>query len=102
MNKAFDTVDRRSLFKDLTELLKEDELHMISILLKDVTLQVKIENNMGRVFTITVGVPQRDHFSPVLFIVYLAKALRREITDHIYARQISYDEMIELHIIDDT
>ncbi len=48
MSKDFDTVDKGTLFKDLTEILEEDELHMISILLKDVTLQVKIGNNMGR------------------------------------------------------
>ncbi len=49
MSKAFDMVDRGTQSKDLTEILKEDELHMISILLKDVTPQVKIGNNMGRV-----------------------------------------------------
>ncbi len=34
MSKAFDMVDRGTLFKDLKEILKEDELYMISILLK--------------------------------------------------------------------
>ncbi len=55
---------------------------------------------MGRVFTTTVGVPHRDCFSPVLFTIYLAKALRGEITDHTYARPITYNEMIAPHIID--
>ncbi len=49
---------------------------------------------MGRVFTTTVGVSQGDCLSPVLFTIYLANALRGEITDHIYARPITYDEMI--------
>ncbi len=102
MSKAFDTIERGTLFKDLTEILEEDELHMISILLKDVTLQVKIGNNMGRAFTTTVGVPQGDCLSPVLFTIYLAKVLRGEITDHTYARPITYDEMITPHMIDHT
>ncbi len=38
MSKAFDMVDPGTLFKDMTEILKEDELHMIFILLKDGTL----------------------------------------------------------------
>ncbi len=49
---------------------------------------------MGRVFTTTVGVSQGDCLSPVLFTIYLANALRGEITDHTYARPITYDEMI--------
>ncbi len=56
---------------------------------------------MGRVFATTVGVPQRGCLSPVLFTIYLAKALRGEITDHTYARPITY-EMIAPHIIDHT
>ncbi len=71
MSKAFDTVFQGTLFKDLTEILEEDELHMISILLKDVTLQVRIGNTMGRAFTTTVRVLQGDCLSPVLFPVYI-------------------------------
>ncbi len=64
--------------------------------------EVRIGNNMVRVFTTTIGVQQGDCLSPVLFTIYLAKALRGEITDHTYARPITYDEMIAPHIIDHT
>ncbi len=89
MSKAFDTVDRGMLFEDLKEVLDQDELHMISILLKDVQLTVRINKEKGESFTTNVGVPQGDCLSPVLFTYYLAKALKGEETptipeDHPY------------------
>lgn len=42
-----------SVFKDLSEILQMDELNMISILLKDVTLQVMIGNIMRGFFFIS-------------------------------------------------
>ncbi len=83
MGKAFDTVDRGTLFKDLTEILEEDELHMISILLKYITLQVKIGNNTGRAFTTTVGVLQGDCLSPVLHNISCKSPERRNHRSHI-------------------
>ncbi len=38
----------------------------------------------------------------MLFTIYLAKALKGEITDHTYARPITYDKMIAPHIIEHT
>ncbi len=42
MSKAFDTVQRDSLIQQLKSILEEDELHIITILLKDVKLKVRI------------------------------------------------------------
>ena len=42
MSKAFDIVYHSSLIKDLKVLLEPDELHMISILIKDVGLRVQL------------------------------------------------------------
>ncbi len=90
MSKAFDTVDRGQLFEDLKEVLEEDELHMISILLKDVRITVRIKNTSGEPFTSNVGVPQGDCLSPVLFTYYLAKAIKGErietVEDHEYCK----------------
>ena len=33
MPKAFDTIDRGMLLKDLSEILEPDELHLVSLLL---------------------------------------------------------------------
>ncbi len=91
MSKAFDTVDRGVLFEDLKEVLQDDELHMISILLRDVQLTVRINQVQGEAFTTNVGVPQGDCLSPVMFTYYLAKALKGEIPeDHNYCRKDAF------------
>ena len=102
MSKAFDTVDRGQLFRDLSDFLEEDELHMISILLKDVTLQVRIGKHTGPEFITNVGVPQGDCLSPVLFTIYLARAMKGEETEHNYARSITHEEIITPQLRDHT
>ncbi len=74
MSKAFDTVDRGVLYEDLRNVLDKGELHMITMLLKEVRLQVKCRKTMGEQFSTNIGVPQGDCLSPVLFTLYLAKA----------------------------
>ncbi len=94
MSKAFDTVDRGLLFEDLKEILNQDELHMISLLLQNVNLTVRMKKRQGEKFSTNVGVPQGDCLSPVLFTFYLAKALKGDglpeevqvVLDHEYCR----------------
>jgi hypothetical protein len=76
MSKAFDSVDREILLKDLEAILDEDELHMIQILIKDVVLFVRNGKATEDKFKTNVGVPQGDCLSPILFTLYLAKALK--------------------------
>ena len=47
MSKAFDTVGRGELLRDLQEILEPDELHMMSLLIKDVNLRVKVGKEKG-------------------------------------------------------
>ena len=75
LSKAFDNVNRNKLLQILKELLNPDELHMISILLKDTKLQIRYEGELGEEFKSDIGVPQGDGLSPILFTLYLAKAL---------------------------
>ena len=79
MSKAFDTVNRKTLFEDLEDVLEEDELHLISILTNRPQIKVKIGKSMGEIFQTLVGIMQGDVLSAILFIFYLAKCLRRPI-----------------------
>ena len=98
MSRAFDTIDRGILLNDLKEIFEPDILHLISLLLVDVQIQVKHKNKLGNTFTPNIGSPQGDCASPIWFIYYLHKALQsnqvespRDITidishDHTYTK----------------
>lgn len=89
MSKAFDAVRRSKIIEDLKAILNEDGLHLIKILTKDVELAVMVENETGEAFNTNIGTPQGDDLSPILFTLYLAKALEPDIPayllDHGYA-----------------
>ena len=75
MSRAFDTIDRGILLKDLKNLIKPDILHLINVLLTDVKIQVKHKNKLGNIFTPDIGSPQGDCASPIWFIFYLHLAI---------------------------
>ena len=75
MTKAFDTVNRRNLLQELKEKLEPDELHILSILIKDVSLKVKIRTEIGESKEADIGIAQGDCLSTVLFIFYLARSM---------------------------
>ena len=75
MSRAFDTIDRGLLLQDLSDILNPDELHLASVLILDVNIQVKYNNTTGKIFTPDIGSPQGDCASPIWFIFYLHKAL---------------------------
>ncbi|XP_064646185.1 uncharacterized protein LOC135499369 [Lineus longissimus] len=99
MSEAFDTVKRETLYQDLREILQPDELHMMTILLKDVTLNVKVGREVGAEIKTNIGVPQGDCASPIAFTLYLAKALKPERTDipleHNYAQTVKTAEELQ-------
>ena len=42
--KAISCFQRKNLLKDLQDVLEPDELHMVSVLINEVKLKVKVEN----------------------------------------------------------
>ena len=87
--KPFDTVHRHHILEDLRSILDADELHLIKVLIEDVTIAVKIKEKTGKSFVTNIGTPQGDCLSPILFTLYLAKALQENLQpshrDHAYA-----------------
>ena len=77
MSSAFDTVNRKQLLQITESFLDEDSNRMIRFLLSDTKLSPLIKGaTETREFTSTVGIPQGDGLSPVLFTIYLEAALR--------------------------
>ena len=56
----------------------------MDILLKDVTLRIKNNKTEGQTFTTTLGIPQGDCLSAILFTLYLSNTLSAKIPTHLY------------------
>ena len=77
LSKAFDCLDREILMRILENIgITEDDLRIITFLLAETKLQVKIGQDKGETFSTTIGTPQGDALSPVLFLVYLEHIMR--------------------------
>ena len=76
LSRAFDTIRRDKLLEVLQSFLDEPELRMIRFLLAATSLEPRLSTGDCHAFASTIGTPQGDSFSPVLFTVYLEAALR--------------------------
>ena len=74
MSKAFDTIRRLQLIKDLGKTL-DDELHMFYTLLYKMQYTVQVGNARGEPFETNIGAPQGDSTSALEFTFTLAVAL---------------------------
>jgi len=106
MSKAFDTVNRELLFQNLENILQEDELHILSKITNNPEIKIKLENKIGKKFTTYHGIMQGDCLSAVLFIYYLACALKEEQEttenkDHNYCKKEEKEMQINPKYADD-
>ena len=76
MPKAFDTVDRRKLMNIFGSILTKCELPMMHVLINNVILNVKIGNKTGPGIHTNIEICQGDCLSDLLFILYLAFAVK--------------------------
>ena len=81
ISKAFDTVDRSKLMEILKNILTPSELHMIYLVINDVILNVKIGDKVGADILTAIGICQNDCLSALLFILYLAHAIKPILKD---------------------
>ena len=79
MSKAFDTVNRRILVGHLEEILNGDEMHVLGILTNKPALTVRVRSQKGERFPTNTGIMQGDSLSAILFILYLAKCLGKQL-----------------------
>ena len=76
MSKAFDCVDRGKFLFILEGLVDIDSQRMARMLMAGTTLRVVTRGKLGKAFPTTMGCPQGDGLSPVIFTVYLEAAMR--------------------------
>ena len=76
LSRAFDTVRRDKLMVILQSFLDESEVRMIRFLLAATSLEPRLSTEECLAFATTIGTPQGDSLSPVLFTIYLEAALR--------------------------
>ena len=78
MSRAFDTIDRAKLMSILNDVpgLTDDDRRLIRVLLANTSLQVEFNGVMTNPFVSTIGSPQGDGLSPILFAIYLEAAIR--------------------------
>ena len=81
MSKAFDTVNRSKLTEILKNFLTPSQLHMVYLLINDVILNVKIGDKVGANIITAIGICQGDCLYALLFILYLAYAIKPILKD---------------------
>ena len=77
MSSAFDTVYRDELFKIVEEFLDEDDMRILSTLLAETTLEVKVGNAKATTFESNIRSPQGECISGPLFTLYFNRALQQ-------------------------
>ena len=106
MSKAFDMVNKKTLFEELEQVLEDDEMHLISILTNRPQIKVKIGDDLGEILETLIGIMQGDVLSAILFIFYLPKCLRKPIKTKMkgflftpkYAGDITYAGTSQLQV----
>ena len=76
LSRAFDTIRRDKLLDVLHSFIDEPELRMIRFLLAATSNEPRLSTGDSHAFASTIGTPQGDSLSPVLFTFYLEAALR--------------------------
>ena len=73
LSKAFDCLDREELLRifEVEVGATQDEMRILRVLLANTSLRVRISKETGASFTTTIGTPQGDALSPLLFLIYL-------------------------------
>lgn len=101
LSKAFDCLDREELLRIFEAEVgaTQDEMRMLRVLLANTSLRARIGKDIGEIFATTIGTPQGDALSPLLFLVYLECIMRR--FDQLHPR-IAQPGDLRIQYADDT
>ena len=77
MSSTFDIIYRDELLKIVEELLDEDDMRILSTLLAEATLGVKVENAQSTTIESNIASPQGDSITGSLFTLYFNRALQQ-------------------------
>ena len=102
LSRAFDTIRRDKLLDTLQTFIGESELRMIRLLLADTSLEPRHSTGDCHAFATSIGTPQGDSLSPVLFTVYLEAALR-DLRSRLPVRRLADSNLpLDVEYADDT
>jgi len=76
LSKAFDCIQSGAILDLLKTLINDSEYRIVHYLLSNTYLATRIQGYYGKKFQTTIGTPQGDALSPILFTLYLEMALR--------------------------
>ena len=71
LSKAFDCINRSTLLTKLEPILSIDNFRLLTYLLSNTTLTSRIQGTYGPKFNTTIGTPQGDSLSGLIFTVYM-------------------------------
>ena len=69
MSTAFDTISRSQLINSCETFLEQDDVTLIKYLLTNTKMIIKINNRFGNCYSTSIGSPQGDSLSPILFSI---------------------------------
>ena len=94
MSSAFDNISRSQLINNCETFLDQGDVTLIKYLLTDTKMIIKTENRFGNCFSTSIGSPQRDSLSPILFSICLKKALKN-LPSHLSGKEIIYADDVD-------
>ena len=94
MSSAFDTISRSQLINSCETFFEQDDVTLIKYLLTNTKMIIKINNRFGSCFSTSIGSPQGDSMSPILFSIYLKEALK-SLPSHLSGKEIIYADDVD-------
>lgn len=76
MSKAFDCINREKLLSIMEGLISPTNFQILKYLITETFLTARVQNQYGESFETSIGTPQGDALSPILFVIYLEFADR--------------------------